>query len=111
VTLEKLVASQAAKRDTDLEPPSLVESDVLEESGSEVVVELEPKSEPNNAVKPEPAVIDEPEPEPEIGESFVETSTDLPAELTKKLVPPTPAVRALVTLRSPDLYDPLQIFL
>ena len=41
----------------------------------------------------------------------METSADLPAELVMELVPPTPAVRVPVTLRSPDLYDSLQIFL
>jgi len=98
---------------TDSEPPVLVEPDVLEAFESEVVTELEPKSEPDNAAKPEPelAVIDEPRPKPEIGEPLMETSADLPAELVMELVPPTPAVRVPVTLRSPDLYDSLQIFL
>ena len=95
--------------DTDPEPPVLVEPDVLEEPGSEVVAELEQ----DNATKleSEPTVVDESEPEPEIEESLVETSADLLAELAMKLVPITSAVRVPVTLRSPDLYDPLQIFL
>ena len=59
VGLERLVASQAAKMNTDPKPPVLVEPDVLEEIGSEVVVELKPEPESNNAAKPEPAIIDE----------------------------------------------------
>jgi len=81
------------------------------EPGSEVVVELEPELEPNNADKPEPAVVDEPELELEIGEHVVETSADLSAKLVMELVPLMLAVRVTVTLRSPDLYDLLQIFL
>ena len=45
MTLERLVASQVAKRDTDPETPVLIKPDVLEEPGSEVVAELEPKPE------------------------------------------------------------------
>ena len=105
VALERLVASQAAKMDTDLEPPVLIEPDVLEEPGSEVVAEL--KHEPEIAGDDKP----KPEPEPEIGEPFVETLTNLSAELAMELVPPTPVVRVPVTLKSPDLYDSLQIFL
>jgi len=38
VALEKLVASQAAKRDTDPKPSALVEPDVLEESGQKLLL-------------------------------------------------------------------------
>ena len=72
---------------------------------------MEPESEPNNAAKSEPVVVDEPEPEPKIEEPLVKNSVDLTAELAMELVPPPPAVSVPVTLRSPDLYDPLQIFL
>ena len=71
--------------------------------------------EPDNIVKPglepELTVVDESESEAEIGEPLIETLADLLAELVMKLVPPTPTVRVPVTLRSPDLYDSLQIFL
>ena len=67
------------------------------------------KPEPDNVVRPEPVVVDEPELEPEIGEPLVETSADLPAELAMELVPATPTVR--VPVRSPDLCDTLHIFL
>jgi len=53
MALNRFVASLAVKRDTDSEPPVLVEPDVLEELGSEVVAELEPEPEPNRAAKPE----------------------------------------------------------
>jgi len=97
--------------DTYSEPPVLIKSDVLEKTGSEVVTELEHEPGPDNATKPrqEPTVVDESE--PEIREPLVEISADLSAELDMELVPPTPDVRVPVTLRSPDLYDPLQIFL
>jgi len=113
VALQKRVASQAAKRDTDPEPSALVEPDVLEEPGSEVVAELEHEPEQDNAVKlePEPVVVDEPEPEPKIEEPLVKNSVDLTAELAMGLMTSTPAMRVPVSQRSPDLYDPLQIFL
>jgi len=41
----------------------------------------------------------------------VEILVDLPAELTLKLVPPLAAMRVSFFLRSPDVYDPLQICL
>jgi len=108
VALERLVVSHAAKMNTDPEHPVLVEPNVLVEAGSEVVAELEPEPEADIAAKPEPetVVVDEPEPEAKIEESLVET-----AKLAIELVPSTPAVRVPVILRSPDLYDPLQIFL
>jgi len=40
--------------DTDLEPPVLIKPDVLEESGSDVVAELEPQPEPDIAAKSDP---------------------------------------------------------
>ena len=112
VALERLVASQTVKMNTDPEPLVLVKPDVLEKPGSKVVVKLEHELEPNNTAKPEPelesAGIDEPKPEPDIVEPLVETSADLSAKLVIDLVPPTPAVRVPVTLRSPALYDSLQ---
>jgi len=75
----------------DQEPPLLIEPEVLEEPGSEVVAELEHEPEQDNATKPEPqpAVVDEPKPEPEIGEPLVETSANLSKKLAMELVLPT----------------------
>ena len=47
----------------------------------------------------------------EVEELLVETLVDILAELTLKLVPPLAAIRVSFFLRSPDVYDPLQIFL
>ena len=66
MALERLVATHAAKMDTDPETLVLVEPDAFEEPGSEVVAELEPESELNIAVKPGPVVVDEFEAELEI---------------------------------------------
>ena len=44
-------------------------------------------------------------------ELYVKTLVDLPTKPTMKLVPSLAAMRASLLLRSPDLYDPLQIFL
>ena len=41
----------------------------------------------------------------------VETLVDLPAELTLELVPPLTVMRVSFFLKSPDVYDPLQICL
>ena len=115
MALEKLAASQAAKRDTDLEPSALVETDVLEELESKVIAELEHEPEPDNAAKlePDPVVVDEPEPEPKIEEPLplVKNSVDLPAELAMELMASTSAMRVPLSLGLPDLYDPLQILL
>ena len=72
-----------------------------------VVDEPEPAAEPES----EPTIVDEPEPELEIEEPLAEISADLPAELDMELVSSTPAVRVPLSLRSLDVYDPLQIFL
>ena len=85
----------------DSESPVLVELDVFEKSRPEVIAELEPVPEP------EPV----PKPKPEVEEILIGTLVDLPAESTMKLLLSSPAMRIPVSLRSPDLYDPLQIFL
>jgi len=93
--------------------------DIESEPESEVTAEPEPtavdesKPEPEIAAEPEskPTFVDEPGPDPEIEELLVETSADLPAELVIELVSSTLAVRVSVSLRLPDAYDPLQIFL
>ena len=56
--------------------------------------------------------VDESEPEPkleesEVKESLIETIVDLPVEPTMELVPSLTAI----SLRSLNVYDPLQIFL
>ena len=82
------------------------------ESKPKIAAESEPK--PEVAAKPEsePAVVNEPESEPETEQPLVESSTDLSAEFAMKLVPSSPAaVRVPLPLRSPGVYDPLQILL
>ena len=64
----------------------------------------------------EPKVAEAPEPESEVKESEVEklpseTLVDLPAEPTMELVSSLTAMRASLSLRSPDVYDQLQFFL
>ena len=47
----------------------------------------------------------------EVKELPIETLVDLLTELTTELVPSLAAMRASLSLRSSDEYDPLQIFL
>jgi len=86
------------------DPESLVlfELDILEESGSEVIAELELVPEPEPEVE---------ELETEVEELLIRTLLNLPAEFTMEILPSSPAMRIPVSLRLPDLYDPLQIFL
>ena len=44
-------------------------------------------------------------------ESLIETPIDLLAEFIIDVLPSSPAMRVLLSLRSPDVYDLLQIFL
>ena len=87
--------------ESDLESSVLVELDVLEEPRPEVIAELEPVSESEQEVE---------EPEAEVEEFLIETFVDLSAESTMELLLSSPAMRIPVSLRSPDLYDLLQIF-
>ena len=75
----------------DPEPSALVEP--------EVVAELTPLQE---KVSSRPTKVEE---------LHVETLVDLPVEPTLEIVPPLAAMRASFFLRSPDVYNPLQIFL
>jgi len=86
----------------DPESPVLVEFDVFEKPRSEIIAELEsvPESEPEVE-----------EPELEVVELLIGTLIDLPAESTMELLLSLPSMRIPVSLRSPDLYDPLLIFL
>jgi len=52
-----------------------------------------------------------PEPEPKVEEFLIGTLVDLLSESTMELLLSSPTIRIPVSLRSPDLYDPLQIFL
>ena len=63
----------------------------IEESGLKVVAELAPLQ--------------------EVEELRIETLLDLPVELTTNLVPSLAAMKGSLSLRSPDVYDLLQIFL
>jgi len=116
--VEKLFASYAAKVDSDPEPLVLVEPGIVDK----------PKPEAINEPEPEPEVVDEPESEPEVVELVplqedmssrpkevkkfpIETLINLAAEPTMKLVPSLVFIRTSLSLRLPDVYDPLQIFL
>ena len=57
----------------------------------------------------EPEVVDEPDSESEVKDSLIETRVDLPAKRTMKLS--SSVTRVPLFLRSPDVYDHLQIFL
>ena len=72
------------------------------------MLELKVAAEPES----EPAIVNEPELEPEIKKPLVKTSTDLPPKFAMELVSSSPAaVRVFFSLRSPDVYDLLQILL
>jgi len=88
----------------DPESPVLVEFDVLEESGPEVIAKLERVPEPE--AESEVKKLDK-----EVKELLIGTLVNLPAEFTIELLPFFSAMRIPMTLRSPDLYDPLHIFL
>ena len=86
----------------DPQSPVLVKFDVFKELRPEIIAESEPVS------KPEPEVE---ESETEVEELLIGTLIDLPAEPTMELLLSSPGMRIPVSLRPPNLYDPLQIFL
>jgi len=88
----------------DSEPPVLIEIEVVEEP--ELKVE-DPK--PKAEVEEPKAEVEEPK--AEVEEHLIETPIDLPAEPTMKLLSFSLATRFPSSLRSPDVYDPYQIFL
>ena len=83
--IQKLVASQTARVDVNPKP------DIVEEP------------------EPKPEVVDEPDPESKVKDPLIRTHVNLPAEPTMKLS--SSAMRVPLSLRSPDVYDHLQIFL
>jgi len=87
----KILEGMATKFNIDSEPPILTEPEVVDES--------------------EPKVINELEPEPEVKELLIKTFVDLPAGPIMEILSFSPAVMFLLSLRSPGVYDPLQIFL
>ena len=87
----------AVKVETDSEPLILAELEVIDKS--------EPEPEPEAFDESEPDIIDEPE--LKVEESFIENLIELPLEPTIELVSSLTAI----LLRSPDVYDPSQIFL
>ena len=97
--IRKLLASQAAKNDISLEPTFLVEPDILDEPKPEVVADLVPLQK----IFPSWPI--------EVKEPLVEIFVNLPAEFIMDLLPSSPAIRVPLSLRLPDTYDPLQIFL
>ena len=101
---------------------------ILESRAVKAVDNTESEAEVDDNLKPEPEVEDKPEPGPEVVaesvsqqeeifpqpmevEKFpIETLVDLAAKPTLELVPPLAAMIPFF-LRSPDVYDPLQIYL
>jgi len=79
---------------------SSVPSDDVREP--EVIEKAEPE--------PEPKIVDETDPEPE-AKSLIATPVYLLADPIMELLPFFPAMRVLLSLRPPDMYDPLRIFL
>ena len=77
-------------------PSFIIEPD-LDEPESEVAVELISLQEKT----PRPTEVEDP---------LVEISLDLLAEPTVELLSSSPVMRVPLSLRSPDTYDPLQIF-
>ena len=84
--------------------------DIDSHSSILVGAEVVDKSEPEAVDEPDPEVIDEPESEPEVEETLIETFVNLPAEPTMKMSF-SPTMIFFLSLRSPDVDDPFQIFL
>ena len=83
---------------TSPEPTILFEPNIFDEPEPKVVAELVSLQE----VTPSRPI--------EVEEFLIEIVVDLPAESTTELLPSSPTI-SLVFLRSPNTYDPLQIFL
>jgi len=96
-----LVTSTNGVREPEVADETKPELDA--EQKSEILEE--PESEPDLEV------VDELDPEPNVEESLIETHVGLPTETVMKLSPSSPAMRVPLSLRPPDVYDPLQIFL
>ena len=116
-TSKLLYASETDYNDPNVSPSSINHWYLHWASGgpreicSKSSYNIDTETEPELEVAAELEIVNESEPEPEIEEPLVETSADLPAELAMELVSSSLAVRVSVSLRSPDLYDLLQIFL
>ena len=100
----------AAKIVIDPEPLVFVETKVVEEPEPELKFVEDPK--PETKIVAGLVSLQE-----EISSQFtevvelpIETLVDLPAKPTTELVPSLTVMRASLFLRSPDMYDPLQIF-
>ena len=104
-TLER-IASRGEIRHIDSIP-----SDGVREP--EVVDKTKPELEPESLdeLEPDLEVVDESDPEPKVEESLIKTHVDLPVEHVMKLSPSLSAKRVSLSLRPPNVYDSLQIFL
>ena len=109
----KILESMATEVVTDLDPPVLVETEVVEK--------LKPEPQPKFIEKLKP----EPEPKVvglvslqeeissqsiEVEELLIETLLDLPVKPTMELVPSLATMRVLLSLRLPDEYNPFRYF-
>ena len=97
--MTKILESIAVKVVADSEPPIFVESNVLKESGPEVVIELVPLQKDIFSQLTE------------IEELSIETLVNFSVKPTMKLVSFLILMRDSLSLRSPDVYDTSQIFL
>ena len=68
----------------------------------------EPDAEPET--EPDLKVVDKSVSEPKVKEFLIEYHVELPAEPAMELSPSSPAMRVPLSLRSPDVYHPLQNF-
>jgi len=91
---------------------------ILECKAVDVVEDPKLEPEVDDKLKSGPEIVELVSPQEEISfrptkveELHVETLVDLPGEPTFELVPPLAATRISIFLRSPNVYDPLQIFL
>ena len=85
--IQKIIEDITIKVETDPEPPIFAEPEAVDQP------------------QPQPDIVDEPE--LEVEEPLIETLVELPVEPIMELVPSLTAI----PLSSPDVYNPMQIFL
>jgi len=91
--------------------PYASEADYSEPKVEEPELELEPKDVEDSESEPEVKEPEEEVEESEVKELLIETLVDLSTEPTMGLLSLSPPMIFLLSLRSPNIYDQLQIFL